>query len=541
MGTLADASKEKLFAELGDILGQDNVLAGAEDTNFFSADVFSKGETVDAVIKPGTVDELSRAVKACTDAGWIVIPRGGGFSYTGGYIPVSEKSITVDLRRLDKIIEINEEDMYVTVEVGCTWRTLYDALKAKGMRTPYFGPVSGFRATVGGALSQGSFFLGSTQYGTTADTVLALEVVLANGSIIRTGSTSSSISQSPFYRWYGPDLTGLFLADTGAMGFKTKASLKLIPFPEHQRFGTFAFDTIEQSIAVVSEISRRGLAGECYCWDPYFVKSMASMNSIGTDIKYLRGVVGSGSSLLGGLKDAARIALAGKKIFDGGTYLVNAVIDEVSDVAAEEKLKLIQAIVAKNDGGEIPSSAPRAMRGMPFNDFNHAAYQQSGRRSLPTNGLCPHSQAPALAADIHRYFAEQQSFMDEAGITWGIIVFAVGSTAICIEPLFYWNDDYNNVYDRVNETTHFDALAKRNGPPAVIEAVKTMRKGLVDVFTRNGCVHVQIGKAYPWNETRDPATLKLLQTLKDIVDPNCLVNRGSLGFEPHIEITGLVN
>ena len=151
------------------------------------------------MIAPGTVTELAEAIGLCTANNRRVIPRGGGFSYTGGYLPVMEHSIIVDMRRLDRIVEINREDMYVTVECGCTWHSLYTALKAEKLRTPYFGPISGFASTVGGALSQGSFFMGSTQYGTTAESTLGLEVVVADGTVLKTGSAATMDSPVAFF------------------------------------------------------------------------------------------------------------------------------------------------------------------------------------------------------------------------------------------------------------------------------------------------------------------------------------------------------
>jgi FAD/FMN-containing dehydrogenase len=525
-------SDAALIEDLKSLLGEDNVITSLEERVFFSTDIYSQGVTVDAVVKPGTTEEVAKAVAICTGHGRAVIPRGGGFSYTGGYVPVVENTVTFDLRRLNKIIEINVEDGYVTTECGVTWKQLYDALKEKGVRTPYFGPMSGYSATVGGALSQGSFFLGSTQYGTIADSVLSLEVVLADGSVIRTGSASSTISQSPFYRWYGPDLTGLFLADTGAMGFKTRASFKLLPFPQFQRYGTFPFETIKQSIAATSEIARRGLAAECYVWDPTFVKGIGQRTNMLQDLKYMAGVVGSGSSWMSGLKDAARIAMAGKKVFDGSAYLLHITIDEVSDAAAEEKLKMIQEIIQRNGGGEIEATAPRTMRGTPFNDPLAAVLPSPGYRNLPTNGLVPHSKAQELAVRIHNYFDEQKPLFDKFGITWGVIVFAVGSTAICIEPLYFWDDPKHYHHDRRKETSRLDELAKIPETPAVFEAVTTLRNGLIDIYTEMGAVHVQIAKSYKYHETRDPQTLALIDAIKDVLDPNCLVNPGSLGFAP---------
>ena len=214
-----------ITARLTDLLGVAQVETSLEKTTFFSTDLSSRGPTASAVIRPTEAAQVVAAVKLCTEHGVTVIPRGGGFSYTGGYVPTEADSVIVDLRGLDRIVEINADDMYVVVETGCTWHTLYEALKAKGLRTPYFGPMSGYHATVGGALSQGSFFLGSSQYGPVADSVLAVEVALADGSLIRTGSWGGGEGSSPFFRSYGPDLTGVFLGDSGAFGFKTKAVL----------------------------------------------------------------------------------------------------------------------------------------------------------------------------------------------------------------------------------------------------------------------------------------------------------------------------
>ena len=241
---MADSICEKL----GAIVGRENVLSDPSQRTFYSTDLAGSGAITSAVVVAGSTAELARIAALCSAQGIAMIPRGGGFSYTGGYTPVSENSVIVDMRGLDVFIEINEQDLYVRVGTGCTWEKLYTALKARGLRTPYFGPMSGYNATVGGALSQGSFFLGSTEYGTVMESVLSIEVVLANGDVIHTGADSAS-GVPPFYRNYGPDLTGMFLADTGALGFKTAATLKLIEFPQHQAYASFTFERGEDALS----------------------------------------------------------------------------------------------------------------------------------------------------------------------------------------------------------------------------------------------------------------------------------------------------
>ena len=129
-----------LIESLKGIVGEDHVLTAQEEREFYSMDAFWEGAVTAAVVQPGTTQELAEVVKAATDADYAVVPRGGGLSYTSGYVPKREKSITIDALRLDRIIEINETDMLVTAEAGCTWVALYEALKEKGLRIPFFGP-----------------------------------------------------------------------------------------------------------------------------------------------------------------------------------------------------------------------------------------------------------------------------------------------------------------------------------------------------------------------------------------------------------------
>lgn len=524
------ADVDGLVASLRAIVGADFVLADEPDRRFFSTDLASEGPLVACIVQPGTTAEIAAVVACCTGAGRALVPRGGGFSYTGGYLATEPHSVVLDLRRLDRIVEINEEDLYVTVECGVTWRQLYEALKARGLRTPYFGPMSGYWATVGGALSQGSFFLGSTQYGTAAESVLSLEVVLADGTIIHTGSGSARKNPSPFFRWYGPDLSGAFLSDTGAMGVKARVSLRLIPWPAHQRFATFALHELSTCTALVSEIGRQGLAAECYSWDPTFVKSVGERTGMLQDMKFLAGVVGSGSSLFRGVKEAARIALAGKRVLDGSTWLVHVTIDDVTDAGAEGRLKRVQEIAARIGAGEVEASVPRATRAMPFQDFKNNGLFTQDIRNLPTNALCAHSAAQELGREIEALFASRRDVMLSHSITWGVIVFAVGANMICIEPLIYWSDAQYKWHDRVSERSDLAQLATFDGPTPAARAAIAIRGELKDLMTRLGCAHVQIGKAYRWAETRDDASLALVRDFKRMVDPQHRINPGSLGL-----------
>ena len=519
-----------LAEHLRSLVGAANLVTDAAELAGWSADIYRTGVPAELVVSPGTVDEVAAVVKTCTDADRAVIPLGGGFSYTGGYLATRPQTVVVNLRRLDRILEINTDDMYVTVECGCSWKTLYDALQQKGVRTPYFGPISGFASTVGGALSQGSFFMGSTQYGTTAESTLGLEVVLADGTLLRTGSGATPYEPSPFFRTYGPDLTGVFLGDTGALGFKVRATLKLIPAPKTYRYATYSFADDALVLKVVAEIARRGLAADCYAWDPYVVQNFSKRDVAVTEgLEYLAGVVKSGSSMLSGLKDAARIAVAGQRFARSALYMVHATVDESIEAAADAKIRAIEEICTRAGGVATEASVPRALRGLPFS-YPNRILGLKGERWVPTNALVPHSRATAVLAAFRDYMQQHDAVIRKFGFEYGIIFFAVGNNTLCIEPLLYWPDARLPSHDRLMEADYRKTVPVVPENAESREAMKALRAGLVEMFMHKGCVHVQIGKFYRYKDGRDPATWALLLSIKSALDPRGLVNPGSLGL-----------
>ena len=516
--------------QLAAIVGKTNVLSDPAERAFFSTDMAGSGKMTSAVVKVVSTDQLSQIAALCSNAGFAIIPRGGGFSYTGGYTPASETSVIVDLRGLDEIFEINEQDLFVRVGTGCTWERLYTTLKARGLRTPYFGPMSGYSATVGGALSQGSFFLGSTEYGTVMDSVLSIEMVLANGEIIHTGSDSEA-GVSPFYRNYGPDLTGLFLADTGALGIKAVATLKLIEFPPHQAYGSFTFDRGEDALAALSQIGRAGLAAEAYVWDPYFVEAMSKVSTgMKQDLQFLGAVLRNSAGLIDGVGAATRIALAGKTVFRLGSHMLQITIDDHSAQGAAQRLKRVRRIALANKGREVAPSVPRALRGTPFTNFN-VPERRTLQRNLPTNSLYPHSRAAQAQRDIAALLAVEAENLRSQGISVGTVYFAVGKNALCIEPLLYWDDPVHFHHNRISERSDLGAIAKNPEPPEASQYAAALRDKLKSVMKANGAVHVQIGKAYDYLPSREPAVADLVRKIKAAVDPKGLINPGSLGLQ----------
>ncbi|RME67114.1 MAG: FAD-binding oxidoreductase, partial [Alphaproteobacteria bacterium] len=354
-----------LVRQLQQIVGNEHVLTDKRQRAFYSTDLsFRPAEMAAAVIRPDAAVPLAEAVAAATRAGYAVVARGGGMSYTSGYTPDRAQSILIDMQRMNRILEINAEDMYVTVECGCTWKALYEALQEKGLRTPYFGPLSGKYATVGGALSQNSLFLGSGVHHTVAESVLGLKVVLGDGTIVQTGSGAHKHA-NPFYRHFGPDMTGIFTADTGAFGIKAEATLRLIQSPPSTAYMSFKFDSLAAMLKAQTRIARLGIASECYGFDPYYNSGFEKQ---GITFKEGLSVVGKVARKGGirGIARAAKMAMAGQTVLRNVPYSLHMTFDAMTDLVANEHQEAAADICLEEGGTEIVNSIPVAFRAQPF-------------------------------------------------------------------------------------------------------------------------------------------------------------------------------
>jgi len=530
MSTMTLARSQDLpIDELRALLGDENIISDEAELRFYSTDVYRRAD-IDAslVVRPGSIEELAQAVRLCVAAGAAVIARGGGLSYTGGFLPTRPGSVIVDMLRMDRIVEINQTDMYVTVECGISWKTLYEALRPLGLRTPYFGPMSGAMSTVGGALSQGSIFLGSTQYGTTAESVLGLDVVVADGSVVTTGSAGGVKGAGPFFRHYGPDLTGPFLHDSGAFGFKARATLRLLKTPAYSAFVSFTFSNHADLLAAMSEISRRGLAAECYGADPYIWNMRLWDGDVSRDVQRMVGVIKSGRTLVSGLKDAMRIAVSGRQALQDVEYAMNVAVDGRSQAEVDGALTEIRSI-ALQTGKEVEATVPRAVRGAPFMPPNDVLGPK-GERWAPSHGIAPHSRILAVTDGLYAFFEERAALLEEHGIEWGYVTFAISTNAILIEPMLYWPGAREPYHERIIQAGHLAKLPKLEAAPRTAEAMAQLRSDLTRFWMEQGCAHLQIGKTYRFMESRQPAVRSVLEGLKALLDPDGMVNPGALGL-----------
>lgn len=525
-----DAEKaDQLILQLRQILGPDHVATDIETRTFYSTDLSWRDRAVAAVvIRPGSTEELARAVGAATHAGFAVVPRGGGMSYTSGYTPEREASVLLDMRRMNRVLEVNTQDMFVRVEAGCTWKDLHEALAPHGVRTPYWGPLSGAYATVGGALSQNSLFHGSGTGGTAAESLLGLEVVLADGTILRTGSGAHRNSNG-FWRHFGPDITGLFTADTGAFGVKAVATLRLVTNPAHTGYLSYKFDTLEAMLKAQVRIARLGIASECYGFDPYYNSGFEKQGITFEEGLSIVGKIARKGGLKG-LKAAAKVALGGKKILKDVPYSLHMTLDGLTERVAAEHTDLAADICAEEGGTEMANSIPTVFRGAPFGGVRTILLGSDGEIWIPVHGYFPLSKAIPAAKATEAFLAERRALMDEWGIKTSYLTCFSGPEFV-IEPSFYWHDQLGDFRLSLIEPEFAEKWKDIPANEARRAVALKLRDELRDLFDSLGGLHLQIGKYYPYRDIMNNEGLaRVVEGLKAVVDPEGAMNPGALGL-----------
>ena len=518
----------ELRAVLTDILGADGFDDRSERLDLFSQDIWTRGERAAFIAAPQSIEALSRLAREMNQRGVALNPRGAGMSYTRGYAPDRAGVGMVDFSRLNRILEINTDDMYVTAEAGCTWVDLYEALREKGVRTPFWGPLSGLTSTIGGGVSQNNAFFGGGTYGTTAESVLSVTVVLADGTIVRTGSAGTK-NGKPFFRYYGPDLTGLFCGDAGALGFKADVTFKLIPLPAHEDWASFEFQSRDACAAAMAAMTRENKASELFGFDPNLQRVRMERASLMTDAKTLGNVVKKQGSMLKGLKEGAKVAFAGRSFMDKAAYSLHFVVEGYSQSGVRGNIAVLKDICREHQGKEIENSIPKIIRANPFGPLNNIVGPK-GERWAPVHGIVPVSEGPATWAEIDALFEEMRDAFETHGVTTGFLVTNLGATGYLIEPVFLWPEALDAIHEDTLGADYLARLKGFAGNPEATALVSKARQAVIDIFSKHGAAHFQIGRTYPYKEERREATWALLEKIKSAVDPDGHINPGALGL-----------
>jgi D-lactate dehydrogenase (cytochrome) len=236
------------IAALKDLLG-DRLSTGESIREIHGRDeAYSQPALPDAVAFPQSTDEVSAIVKICARYKVPVVPFGIGTSLEGHVIPI-HGGISVDTSRMNKILEIHESDLDAVVQPGVSRTQLNEGLRATGLM---FTVDPGADATLGGMAATRASGTNTVRYGTMRENVLALEVVLPDGTVIETGTRARKSSA-------GYDLTHLFVGSEGTLGIITRLTVRLFGQPDTILAATCGFETVEDAINSVIMAIQMGI------------------------------------------------------------------------------------------------------------------------------------------------------------------------------------------------------------------------------------------------------------------------------------------
>ena len=202
------------------------------------------------VVRPRTTGQVAAVMKACHTHRVPVTPIGARTGLSGGALSV-HGGVGLALDRMDRVVDIDERNLQVTVEPGVITQVLQEAVAEKGLYYPP-DPASRGSCTIGGNLAENSGGPRAVKYGVTRDFVLNLEVVLPDGEVIWTGANTLKNST-------GYDLTRLLVGSEGTLGIITKAVLRLVPLPRENRLLLVPFDSPYKACEAVSAVFRAGI------------------------------------------------------------------------------------------------------------------------------------------------------------------------------------------------------------------------------------------------------------------------------------------
>lgn len=235
--------------ELEQVLGDRVVLTEAARTNHSHDFSYHDAHMPEAVLYVETPEEVSQVVALCNAFNVPIIAVGSGTSLEGHIIPEYRGSVSLNMTRMNKVLKFNHDDMDVVVQPGITYDELNQQLAQYGC---FFPLDPGPGASIGGMIGTSCSGTNAVRYGTAKDQVLALRVVTADGSTVKTGVRAKKSSA-------GYDLTHLFIGSEGTLGVVVEATLKVQKLPEAKTIASITFDSLDAAAKTVIDMIHDGI------------------------------------------------------------------------------------------------------------------------------------------------------------------------------------------------------------------------------------------------------------------------------------------
>jgi glycolate oxidase len=245
-----NASRAEVLEKLAHIVGPEHLLIDPEKVEPYGGDAVKEKFPPEAVVFPESTAQIVEIMKLANEYLFPVTARGGGVGYTGGAVPI-DGGIVIGTDRMNKIIEVSADDLYIVCQPGITTWNLQQEVEKHGVFFPP-DPASYKDSYIGGNIAENAGGMRTPKYGNTKRYVLGLEVVTATGEVIRTGGKTEK-------NVVGFDLTGLMCGSEGMLGIITEATLKLLPLTETTSTVRATFKTMEAACKVLTKFTPEGI------------------------------------------------------------------------------------------------------------------------------------------------------------------------------------------------------------------------------------------------------------------------------------------
>ena len=275
-----DKKHEKFFIKL---LGEDNAYFDEAHKIAYCYDATRKRYAPDGVVFPRDESDVSEILKYCNEHKITIIPRGAGSGFTGGALASSGGIIMALEKHMNKILEIDLENMVAVVQPGVINKDLQKEVEKLGLFYPP-DPASETYSTLGGNVSENSGGMRAAKYGITKDYVMALRAVLPNGDVIRAGKrTIKDVA--------GFNIVGILIASEGALAVITEITLKLISKPKFSKTAMGVFPSVESAMNAVFKTMAAGVT-------PVAMEFLDNLSIKAVEERFHRGLPTSAGAIL---------------------------------------------------------------------------------------------------------------------------------------------------------------------------------------------------------------------------------------------------
>ncbi len=447
--------------QLKKISGADNVSDNIADLYVYGADASVHQALPSVIVRPNTISEVQKIMRYANKNKIPVVPRGAGSGTSGHTVPI-DGGIILDMKQMNRILEISPQDMLVRVEPGVVDDDLNRALKPFGLFYPP-APASSRIATIGGEIAANASGVRSVKYGATRDYVYGMKVVLANGDLVNLGSNTRVHSS-------GYQIERLIVGSEGTLGVVVEATMGIRPIPKFRCLAVANFDKLEDAGNTISEIISSGC-------EPSMLELMDNI-----------GIVAVNKAMDLGLPNVAAIIM-----FEADGNVKEAVDFEI------EKMKII---CKKHNGYGIKMSYDLAERTKLFSGrkklFASLSRYKEGIicTDLADDMGVPNSKIAEAAAKIHEIAEKNNVIM----AVYGHCGSGVIHTKIMLDPKkkSQWKDAervIDQLYDYINS----------------VGGVTSAEHG------------IGLSKAPSWKKAR-PDMIPVMRKVKKALDPNNILN-----------------